>query len=99
LLNTDGSNGINGSLFVTKDICAEILKDEIIFSELTRHMKEAFEMKRLSAASTYVNFMNSQDSNLSRPDFDDERFQKVFRTYCVSTIIKIFHPSSEVVYP
>jgi hypothetical protein len=99
LLNTDASDGANGSLFVTNDLCDEIHKDEIIFTELRRHMKEAFGMKRISAASTYVNFITSQDGNLSWPDFDDESFEKVFGPPCVSTIIKIFHASFELVYP
>jgi hypothetical protein len=42
LIHADASDEANGSIFVTKDLCAEILRDETNFTELTRHMKENF---------------------------------------------------------
>jgi hypothetical protein len=62
-------------------------------------MKEAFEKKRLLAISAYCNFTTSQGSSFSWPDFDHENFEKVFCPPSLTTIIKIFHASFELIYP
>ena len=77
-LYTEAEDGSGGAIMFTSLLAFEVLKDETNFSELHRHMNDAFERAKLNAISSYVAFINAQSADLPWPDFNVSHFSTVF---------------------
>jgi hypothetical protein len=73
---TQVADGKNGELFVTEELCMEVLKDKTIFAELERDLNDSFERATARAVKAYANFTESPDASTSMqwPDFDTASF-------------------------
>ena len=101
-LFTEAEDGAGGAILFNRALAYEVLKDETNFSELLRHMNEAFDRCLLAAIGAYVDFTKTQsnDSSCPWPDFDVESYRKAFAPpSSVNTIIKIFHQSFALIFP
>ena len=89
-LYTEAAGGGDGEIFVTEELCHEILRDENIFLELTRFMNEAYARHLQQAIQAYANFtVSQQSSNLRWPDFCHGNFEQVFKAPNVKPLKKI----------
>jgi len=100
-LFTAAKDGQNGSMFVTEELCSEILKDETNFAALTRHMNDAYERRLRHAIDAYVQFIQQQSPNNSAswPDFNHANFEKLFKPPSATTIKVIFVSAFQLVFP
>jgi hypothetical protein len=101
ILYTDARDGKDGGIFVTETLCSEILRDETNYSELTRHMHDAYERNLRQTIEAYVRFIKQQSPTDSSawPDFDETNFQHIFKPPSTNTIKVIFDCAFQLVFP
>ncbi|CAB9528524.1 hypothetical protein SEMRO_2247_G320651.1 [Seminavis robusta] len=99
-LYTEAEDGGGGAIMFTSGLAFEVLRDETNFSELLRHMHDAFERSVSNSISAYVAFLKTQSADLNWPDFSVKNYRSVFGPpKSVDTIIQIFHKSFDLVFP
>jgi hypothetical protein len=100
-LYTNCRDGADGSMFVTEELCSEVLKDETNFSELTRHMEVAYEQNLRQTITAYVCFIKPQltPAGTAWPDFGVANFEYVFKPPSASTLKDVFNKAFQLVYP
>jgi hypothetical protein len=107
-LYTEVADGQNGEIFVSEDLCKEILKDDAIIAASARHMKESFERHRTRAIEAYSRFIQSQLNDTTKKDnlteqswprLNLENYDKVFRPPSKDKLGKIFDRCFDLVYP
>ena len=98
-LYTEAEDGSGGAILFTKQLAAEILRDETNFSQLTRHMNEAHARAKAEAIASYVAFIKTQEGGNFWPDFNADNFDRLFGPPSVNTIIRIFHKAFDLIKP
>jgi hypothetical protein len=100
-LFTAAKDGSNGSMFVTEELCSEVLKDETNFAALTKLMDDAFERKVRHSVDAYLQFikLQSPDDSTEWLDFGIANFEKVFKPPSAATIKLIFVKSYQLIHP
>ena len=100
MLCTDVTDGDNGKIFVTEDLCSEILKEGTIFSQFERDMLDSFEMNRTRAITFYVNFVEPERESVDQhwPDFNHSNYD-LFKPPSDDKLNKVFHRCFELIQP
>jgi hypothetical protein len=98
---TQVADGDKGELFVTEQLCMELLKDKTIFLEVERDLNDSFEPSTARAIKAYANFTKSLDANTSMqwPDFDTDSFDRVFHPPGDEKLRTIFDVAFKLVLP
>jgi hypothetical protein len=95
----DAEDGKGGAVMFTKTLADEVMKDETNFSELERHMDDAFNRSLDSIISSYVRFTKCQPSDIPWPDISMESFRNVFSPPKIKKLIQIFHNAFDLIFP
>jgi hypothetical protein len=72
------------------------LKDKTNFTELERHMEDAY---RRLLDSAIFRFIKSQAYDVSWPDISTESFGSEFGPPKINNLIQIFHKAVDVIFP
>jgi hypothetical protein len=78
----DVADGKDGQVFVSEDLCNEVLRDSTVFSHLARELREHHQRIRVRAVGNYIAFVERQSknepSNCEFPEFNLKRFDGQF---------------------
>jgi hypothetical protein len=98
---TDAEDGKGRAMMFTKPLADEVMKDETNFSELERHIEEAFNRSFYDVTTTHVRFVESNPSDIPWPDMDMGPFRCVFGPPKIDklTVIQIFQKAFDLVHP
>ena len=92
-LHTDAVDGADGAVFVSEDLCCEILRDKSNFTQISKRMIEAHSRYKRQAVQAYVTFVESQGTAAQAklwPDFGWDNFDRLFKPPTNKTLTKIF---------
>ena len=104
-LYTDITDGKYGEIFVTEELCSEILKHDINFLGLERNLRESFERRRTRAVEAYVQFIEGQAKDPTVtvmgnwPDFNIPNYDNTFEPPSDSKLRVVFMRCFELVLP
>jgi hypothetical protein len=99
-LYTDAADGTDGEMFVSEELCMEVLKDKTIFLSLANGLNDSFERARTQAITAYVGFIETEeDPQLEWPDFKSSNFDKTFRSPGDDKLRVIFDRCFDLIFP
>lgn len=95
--------GHGKEMFVTEDLCAELLTDDTVFLACHRHMVDSFERKRTRALKDYARFIDTQSkdsrSKADWPQFNIENHNKLFNPPGKDKLGDVFDKMFQLVHP
>jgi hypothetical protein len=106
LLFTEAADGDNGEIFVSQQLCAEVLKDDTLLSNMERSMIESHQRHQTQAMAAYARYITQESESSpnnnqpqSWPPFNCQNYDKLFAPPSDDKLGKVFERCFELVYP
>ena len=102
LMFTEAADGDKGQIFVSEDLCNELLKDDVTLSRTHRAMQESFQRHKTRAMAAYARFMELEKLTvkgpMSWPEFNSSSYDKIFAPPGYDKLSRVFDSCFDLIY-